>query len=75
MRSKYPLIGQHLTSMEKMFHKYDADKNGILDLKELGTMLKDIDAKMTALPAVSSPSSLFNKTNFLIHIYYYRLLK
>jgi NADH dehydrogenase len=36
-----------------MFEKYDKDKSGSLDLSEMKTMLKDIDSKMTHLPAVS----------------------
>lgn len=58
MRSRFPLTEQHLTHLKDMFNKYDADDNGRLDLEEMKVMLKDIDKKLTNLPAVS-PSFYF----------------
>ncbi|GAA5810668.1 hypothetical protein MFLAVUS_004094 [Mucor flavus] len=57
MRSRFPLTEQHLTHLEKMFVKYDTDKNGVLDIEELKIMLKDIDSKMTNLPATAQVAS------------------
>lgn len=54
MRSHFPLADQHLQKLESMFDKYDADKNGNIDFDEMKIMLKDLDSKMTQLPAVST---------------------
>lgn len=53
MRTKYPLTDQHLKNLEKMFKTYDKDKTGSLDIEELKLLLKDIDSKMTHLPATA----------------------
>lgn len=53
MRRRFPLTERHLTKLENLFEKYDTDQSGTLDINEMRAMLKDIDSKMTHLPAVS----------------------
>lgn len=53
MRSRFPLADQHLQKLDSMFEKYDVDKNGSIDFNEMKVMLKELDSKMTQLPAVS----------------------
>jgi NADH dehydrogenase len=53
VRTKFPLADQHLINLEKTFKKYDKNSDGMLDVDEMKSMLKDIDSKMTNLPAVS----------------------
>lgn len=58
MRRRFPLSRQHLKELERLFHAYDFDKSGTIDMDEMRTLLKDVDNKMTALPAVC-PSLFF----------------
>lgn len=53
MRTRYPLTDQHLKNLEKIFYKYDKDHKGTLDIEELKLLLKDVDSKMTQLPATA----------------------
>ncbi|KAI7691204.1 NADH-ubiquinone oxidoreductase subunit, partial [Hortaea werneckii] len=43
----------HLKRLDKLFEQYDSDKSGTLDFGELSELLKQIDAKMTSLPATA----------------------
>ncbi|KAI9277590.1 hypothetical protein BY458DRAFT_504523 [Sporodiniella umbellata] len=57
IRSKYPLTDQHLRHLEKIFYKYDTQHKGTLNIQELKTLLKDVDSKMTQLPATAQVAS------------------
>ncbi|KAI8050654.1 pyridine nucleotide-disulfide oxidoreductase-domain-containing protein [Gilbertella persicaria] len=57
MRTRFPLTDQYLTNLERMFRKYDSDKNGVLDFEEMKCMLNDIDKKLTNLPATAQVAS------------------
>lgn len=50
---RFPLTKQHIGRMVDMFETYDKDRNGLLDMDEMYTLLHDVDKKMTNLPAVS----------------------
>ena len=52
MRKQFPFTQQHLGKMVTMFHEYDVDKSGTIEMDEMRQMLSDIDKKMTQLPAV-----------------------
>ncbi|ORX57479.1 nucleotide-binding domain-containing protein [Hesseltinella vesiculosa] len=54
---RYPLSKEHLRYIWAHFEDYDADHNGKLDVQELRTMLKDVDSKMTHLPATAQVAS------------------
>ncbi|KAI8371367.1 pyridine nucleotide-disulfide oxidoreductase-domain-containing protein [Radiomyces spectabilis] len=53
MRTRFPLTQQHLGKLMQLFKTYDADNSGTLDIDEMRKMLKDIDSKMTNLPATA----------------------
>ncbi|KAG1141407.1 hypothetical protein G6F37_005482 [Rhizopus arrhizus] len=53
MRTRYPLTDQHLKNLERIFKTYDRSQKGSLDIEELKLLLKDVDAKMTQLPATA----------------------
>lgn len=53
MRTRFPLTEEHLVNLEHKFRKYDINHDGTLDINEMKAMLKDVDSKLTNLPAVS----------------------
>ncbi|KAI7908056.1 uncharacterized protein BX663DRAFT_492830 [Cokeromyces recurvatus] len=57
LRSRFPLIGEHLKNLERLFSNYDVDKNDSLDVDEMKTMLEDVDKKLTHLPATAQVAS------------------
>lgn len=53
MQRRFPLTEQYLKELVDTFRKYDADKSDSLDITEMRAMLRDVESKMTHLPAVS----------------------
>ncbi|KAI7315261.1 FAD/NAD(P)-binding domain-containing protein [Hortaea werneckii] len=53
VRGRFPQAADHLKRLDKLFEQYDSDKSGTLDFGELSELLKQIDAKMTSLPATA----------------------
>jgi len=53
VKGRFPQAGDHLRRLDKLFESYDKDKSGTLDFGELNELLKQIDAKMTSLPATA----------------------
>lgn len=48
-----PQATDHLRRLGKLFEDYDKDKSGMLDFGELNELLKQIDSKLTSLPATA----------------------
>merc|ERR1712000_663074 len=53
VRGRFPQAADHLKRLDKLFEQCDSDKSGTLDFGELSELLKQIDAKMTSLPATA----------------------
>lgn len=53
----FPTSQIHIQKVREVFDKYDADKNGAIELNELAEMFQKISNRLTALPAVSPSSS------------------
>lgn len=53
VKSRFPQASDHLRRLDKLFEQYDADKSGTLDFGELSELLKQIDSKLTSLPATA----------------------
>lgn len=53
VRARFPQAADHLKRLGKLFEQYDHDKSGTLDFGELNELLKQIDSKMTSLPATA----------------------
>lgn len=53
VRARFPQAGDHLRRLDKLFEAYDKDKSGTLDFGELSELLKQIDSKLTSLPATA----------------------
>ena len=53
VRQRFPQAGDHLKRLDKLFEAHDSDKSGTLDFGELSELLKQIDAKLTSLPATA----------------------
>lgn len=53
VRSRFPQAADQLKRLDRLFEQYDKDKSGTLDFAELHELLKQIDAKMTSLPATA----------------------
>lgn len=70
LRKAFPQTSDHLKKLDKLFEKYDVDKNGSLDLSELRELLVSIDKQLTSLPATAQRAHqqgnyLANKLNAL----------
>ncbi|KAK4185923.1 hypothetical protein QBC35DRAFT_502613 [Podospora australis] len=70
VKKRFPQAVGHLKRLDKLFQEYDADQSGTLDFNELRTLLKQIDSKLTSLPATAQRahqqgSYLANKLNKL----------
>lgn len=48
-----PDTTEHFVRIDQLFDEYDKDHSGTLSYKELTTLLKDIDRKITSLPATA----------------------
>ncbi|THX12925.1 NADH-ubiquinone oxidoreductase subunit [Aureobasidium pullulans] len=53
VKQRFPQAAEHLKRLDKLFEQYDKDKSGTLDFSELQELLKQIDGKMTSLPATA----------------------
>lgn len=53
VRSRFPQAGDHLRRLDRLFEQYDHDKSGTLDFGELSELLRQIDSKLTSLPATA----------------------
>ncbi|KAG2228211.1 hypothetical protein INT45_011003 [Circinella minor] len=72
IKRKFPLTRQHCEKLERAFEKYDLDHSGTIEIQELAKFLRDIDKKVTQLPATAQVASqqgeylakyLTNRTN------------
>ncbi|KAI9274556.1 pyridine nucleotide-disulfide oxidoreductase-domain-containing protein [Phascolomyces articulosus] len=58
IKKKFPLTRQHCEKLEeRAFDKYDQDHSGTIEIQELGKFLRDIDRKVTQLPATAQVAS------------------
>lgn len=53
VRQRFPQAADHLKRLDKLFEAYDKDKSGTLDFGELNELLRQIDNKLTSLPATA----------------------
>lgn len=53
VRARFPQANDHLRRLGKLFEQYDKDRSGTLDFGELSELLKQIDSKLTSLPATA----------------------
>ncbi|KAK1827640.1 hypothetical protein QBC39DRAFT_361341 [Podospora conica] len=65
VRQRFPQAVGHLRRLDKLFHEYDADQSGTLDFGELRELLKQIDSKLTSLPATAQRAN--QQGSYLAH--------
>lgn len=53
VKKRFPQAVGHLRRLDKLFAEYDKDHSGTLDFGELRELLKQIDNKLTSLPATA----------------------
>ncbi|KAI9835781.1 MAG: hypothetical protein M1837_003665 [Sclerophora amabilis] len=53
IKRRFPQAGDHLRRLDRLFEQYDEDKSGTLDFGELHELLRQIDSKLTSLPATA----------------------
>lgn len=53
VKTRFPQAAAHLRRLDKLFEDYDKDKSGSLDFGELSELLKQIDSRLTSLPATA----------------------
>ncbi|KAL0944590.1 alternative nadh dehydrogenase [Colletotrichum truncatum] len=53
VRKRFPQAVNHLKRLDKLFEQFDKDQSGTLDFGELRELLKQIDSKLTSLPATA----------------------
>ncbi|KAI9797425.1 MAG: hypothetical protein M1833_005465 [Piccolia ochrophora] len=53
VKRRFPQSSDHLRRLDRLFQEYDKDKSGTLDFEELHELLKQIDNKLTSLPATA----------------------
>ena len=53
VKQRFPQANDHLKRLGKLFEQYDQDKSGTLDFGELYELLRQIDSKLTSLPATA----------------------
>ena len=51
--NQFPLTKQHLKEIVRGFDECDLDHNGTIEIEELTKLVRDVESKMTQLPAVS----------------------
>ncbi|KAI1499360.1 hypothetical protein F5X99DRAFT_286677 [Biscogniauxia marginata] len=72
VKRRYPQSVAHLKRLDKLFQQFDTDQSGTLNFGELRELLKQIDSKLTSLPATAQRANqqgiyLANKFNKLAH--------
>ncbi|KAI0548326.1 pyridine nucleotide-disulfide oxidoreductase-domain-containing protein [Xylaria curta] len=72
VKRKFPQAVSHLKRLDKLFETFDKDQSGTLDFGELRELLKQIDSKLTSLPATAQRANqqgiyLAHKFNKLAH--------
>ena len=53
VKKKFPQAVGHLKRLDKLFAEFDKDQSGTLDFGELRELLRQIDSKLTSLPATA----------------------
>jgi NADH dehydrogenase len=53
VRRRFPQAATHLKRLDKLFLEFDKDESGTLDFHELRDLLRQIDSKLTSLPATA----------------------
>ncbi|KAK5008821.1 hypothetical protein LTR28_003463 [Elasticomyces elasticus] len=53
VKARFPQATDHLRRLDRLFEQYDKDQSGTLDFGELSELLKQIDSKLTSLPATA----------------------
>ena len=53
VKKRFPQASHHLRRLDRLFNEYDKDKSGSLDFQELSSLLRQIDDKLTSLPATA----------------------
>jgi NADH dehydrogenase len=53
VKKRFPQAADHLRRLDRLFAEYDKDNSGTLDFGELSELLKQIDSKLTSLPATA----------------------
>lgn len=53
VKKRFPQAVNHLKRLDKLFSEFDKDQSGTLDFGELRELLKQIDSKLTSLPATA----------------------
>ncbi|KAI0134968.1 FAD/NAD(P)-binding domain-containing protein [Daldinia grandis] len=72
VKRRFPQAAAHLKRLDKLFSQFDKDQSGTLDFGELRELLKQIDSKLTSLPATAQRANqqgiyLAKKFNKLAH--------
>ncbi|KAI1478789.1 FAD/NAD(P)-binding domain-containing protein [Daldinia eschscholtzii] len=72
VKRRFPQAASHLKRLDKLFAQFDKDQSGTLDFGELRELLKQIDNKLTSLPATAQRANqqgiyLAKKFNKLAH--------
>lgn len=72
VKRRFPQAAVHLKRVDKLFEQFDKDQSGTLDFGELRELLKQIDSKLTSLPATAQRANqqglyLAKKFNKLAH--------
>lgn len=72
VKHRFPQAADHLRRLDRLFEAYDKDRSGTLDFGELSELLKQIDSKLTSLPATAQRAHqqgvyLARKLNKLAH--------
>lgn len=75
VKQRFPQAADQLRRLDKLFEQYDKDKSGTLDFGELHELLKQIDNKLTSLPATAQRANQqgiylarkFNKMSHAAH--------
>lgn len=53
VKKRFPQAANHLRRLDRLFEQYDKDRSGTLDFEELHELLRQIDSKLTSLPATA----------------------
>ncbi|KAH9883777.1 hypothetical protein F4778DRAFT_616384 [Xylariomycetidae sp. FL2044] len=72
VKRRFPQAVAHLKRLDRLFQDFDKDQSGTLDFGELRELLKQIDSKLTSLPATAQRANqqgiyLAHKFNKLAH--------